>query len=100
MRRLLHICWLLVPVSATAEVSFDISAANGVAKIVAFADQCGYSVDDEGMSRHLNETGLATSAALGYITSIAQSSKMSGEKASDAECSIVRSTGRKIGLIK
>lgn len=79
---------------------FNQFAATGIARIISQSELCGIVVDQAGMDAHLEQEGLSSAEALGFISNKVYLDQNVGDPATDAECTAIRSTAKAIGVTR
>jgi AICAR transformylase/IMP cyclohydrolase PurH len=100
MKRALLLLAMITTAIPAAAQEYDQSAAFGMARIISLAGRCGYSIDQDAMIAYLRKAGLDNPGAFGFISIKVSVDSGTAEKASDAECTIVKGTAQSFGIIK
>lgn len=71
--------------------------AMGLAQVIAYAEPCGYKVDQAGLETYFEKVGLSTPEGLSYVT--VNVPRQVKEPPSEAGCTMARSTAKSIGVL-
>ena len=75
------------------------SKASGLAKIIASAEHCGYTVNDEALASYFETKKLDDPETFDFIQNSITVQKMQ-DKPNSSACTMAKRSGTKIGIIK